>query len=264
VPYRIDLRRADDDTLDRLVELGALDVEASSDRSMAALLPDGVTPEQVAIALGIDEVAVSPAVGRDADSVWVLSPRPIRIGRLHVVPAHLNAAPDTVRLIDSPAFGTGLHPTTALCLETLDEILQNVCPDAVLDVGAGSGVLALAALVLGVPRALAIDVDDEALRIAADNARLNGVGGRLQLRRGGPGTIAGTWPLVLANILAAPLIDMAPTLVRRVGHRGQLVLSGIPASVEPDVDRAYRRLGMHRVGARSRGGWVALRMLASW
>jgi ribosomal protein L11 methylase PrmA len=65
-------------------------------------------------------------------------------------------------------------------------------------------------------------------------------------------------------VLAAPLIEMAPTLVRRVGHHGQLVLSGIPISVEEDVDAAYRHLGMQRVRATSRAGWVALVMQASW
>ena len=198
------------------------------------------------------------------DSVWILSPRPISIGRLRIVPAHCEPAPDTIRLIDASAFGTGLHPTTALCLEALQEIVQIDPPDAVLDVGTGSGVLALAALTLGVPRVLAIDIDAAALRVAATNARVNGIDERLQLARGGPESIVGTWPLVLANVLAAPLIEMAPALVRRVGHRGQLVLSGIPLSVEPDVHQAYRRLGMHRVNAESRAGWVALVLQASW
>ena len=264
LPYRVDLRDVGPETVDRLIDLGALDVEPSHDGAVAALVPDSLTREQLASALGIEKIQVSPAVGRDDASVWVLSPRPIRIGRLSIVPAGAGSAPNTVRLIDTPAFGTGLHPTTALCLQLLDELLQVGPPDAVLDVGTGSGVLALAALALGVRRALGIDIEDGALRAAADNARLNGVEGRLQLLRGGPETIAGRWPLVLANVLAAPLIEMAPTLVRRVGHRGQLVLSGIPASVEPDVARAYRRLGMRGVDVRHRDGWSALALQASW
>ena len=76
--------------------------------------------------------------------------------------------------------------------------------------------------------------------------------------------MTGRWPLVLANILDAPLIEMASTLSRRVGHRGRLVLSGIPSSVEPDVHRAYRHLGMRQVAATTRAGWVALVMQASW
>jgi ribosomal protein L11 methyltransferase len=76
--------------------------------------------------------------------------------------------------------------------------------------------------------------------------------------------VTGAWPLVFANILAAPLIDMAPQLVRRVAHDGQLVLSGIPCSVEADVDRVYRDLGMRRVTTKSRAGWTATILRASW
>ena len=264
MPYRVDLRNAADDALDRLVELGAIDAEFSAGGSVAALMPDGIAPELVASALGVHDVQVSPAAGRDAGSVWVLSPRAIRIGRVQIVPAHAEAEPGALRLVDSAAFGTGLHPTTALCLEAIDEAIQIAVPHAVLDVGTGSGVLALAALMMGVPRALGIDLDDEALAIAADNARLNGLDDQLQLLRGGPEAVTGAWPLVLANVLAAPLIEMAPALVRRVGHHGRLVLSGIPSSVEPDVDQAYRRLGMRRVRMTSRAGWVALVMQASW
>ena len=264
MPYRIDFHESGEHALDRLVELGALDVELLPNGKVAALLPDTVTPEHAASVLDIDDFQIAPAIGRDAGSVWILSPRPVRIGRLHIVPAHDETQPGTLRLTDAPAFGTGLHPTTALCLEALDEALAIGRPQSVLDVGTGSGVLALAALALGVPRARAIDIDDEALRVAAENARINHLGDRLQLSRGGPETITGTWPLVLANVLAAPLIEMAPALVRRVGHHGQLVLSGIPCSVEPDVDRAYRGLGMRRVRATTRSGWVALVLQASW
>jgi ribosomal protein L11 methyltransferase len=264
VPYRVDLRNAGADALDRLVELGALDAESPLDGVIAALMPDCVAPEQVASALGVRDISVSPAAGRDAESVWVLSLRPIRIGGLRIVPAHAEAELDALRLVDAAAFGTGRHPTTALCLEALEEAVQMTRPDAVLDVGTGSGVLALGALKMGVPRALGIDIDDEALRVAAENARINKLDDRLQLARGGPEAVTGTWPLVLANVLAAPLIEMAPALVRRVGHQGHLVLSGIAASVEPDVDRAYRRLGMRRLRGQSRAGWVALVLAASW
>jgi ribosomal protein L11 methyltransferase len=264
VPYRVDIAGAGDAALDRLVELGALDAERSPGGGIAALMPDGVTPGHVARALGVDDLAISPAVGRDAGSVWILSPRATRIGRLWIVPAHTGAAPGVLRLIDSAAFGTGLHPTTAMCLEAIEDALQPSTPGALLDVGTGSGVLALAALLMGVPRALGLDIDAEAVRAAAENARLNALDGRLRLVRGGPDAVAGTWPLVAANVLAAPLVELAPVLVRRVGHHGRLVLSGIPSSLEPEVDRAYRRLGMRRVRAQSRAGWSALVLQASW
>ena len=266
MPYRVDLHNAGADTFDRLVELGALDAELSAEGGISALMPDSVASERIARALGAaaGDISISPAVGRDADSVWVLSPRAIRIGRLRIAPASFEAEPGMLRLADAAAFGTGLHPTTALCLEALEEAVDIGPPDAVLDVGTGSGVLALAALVMGVPQAQGIDIEDEALRVAAENARINALDERLQLTRGGPEAVTGTWPLVLANVLAAPLIEMAPVLVRRVGHTGQLVLSGIPTSVEQDVDEAYRRLGMRHVGTRSRAGWVAIVLQASW
>ena len=264
MPYRVDARNGGEGPFNRLVELGALDVELSADGGIAALMPDSVAPEQVASALAVDHISVSPAVGRDAESVWILRPRPIQIGHLRIVPAHSVAETGALRLVDAAAFGTGLHPTTALCLEAIEEAVQLAPPTCLLDVGTGSGVLALGALMMGVPRALGIDVDDEALGVAAENARINGLDDRLQLTPGGPEAISGTWPLVVANVLAAPLMEMAPALVQRVGHRGQLVLSGIPCSVEQDVAHAYLRLGMRRVGVNSRGGWVALVLQASW
>jgi ribosomal protein L11 methyltransferase len=247
----VDLRNAAPGAADRLIDLGALDVDTGGE-AVAAVMPDRVPPAELTAALGTSQVTVSPAVGRDADSVWVLTPRPIAVaGRL-------------LALADAPAFGTGLHPTTALCLDAVRDACDGVPPDRALDVGTGSGVLALAALLLGVPRALGIDVDDAALHTARENARLNGLDGRLELSRGGPESIAGTWPLVLANVLAAPLIEMAPVLVRRVGRRGRLVLSGIPEGVTEDVSQAYTRLGMQRVRVMSRAGWVAIVLHATW
>src|SRR5262245_40146059 len=101
-------------------------------------MPDGITPEAVAEALGVDQVDVSPATGRDAGSTWLLSPRATRVGRLRIVPVNGAPEPGALRLIDSPAFGTGLHPTTALCLEALDDAIQIASPRAALDVGTGS------------------------------------------------------------------------------------------------------------------------------
>ena len=263
MPYRIDIPGGSAE-FEQLIELGALDAELDDTGSVAALMPDSVHPGQVARTFGLAHLSVTPALGRDADSVWVLRPRPIQVGRIRIVPAGSDAPSGALRLLDTPAFGTGLHPTTALCLEWLDEALASDPADSVLDVGIGSGVLAVAALTLGVRRVHGIDIDDEALRVAAENARLNGIEGRLDLTRGGPDAVTGTWPLVLANVLAAPLIEMAPVLVRRISHQGRLVLSGIPAAVEQNVSEAYTRVGMRQLHTRSRGGWVALVMRAGW
>jgi ribosomal protein L11 methyltransferase len=263
VPYRLDIDNPPDTALDTLVAFGALDVDRMS-AGIAAIMPDGVTPETIVEALGACRCAVSPAVGRDNDSVWVLAPRLVRVGRLVVAPEHVEAPPDAIRLTDDAAFGTGLHPTTALCLEALEQAVDACAPDRVLDVGIGSGVLALAALRLGVPRATGLDTDAGALQAAARNARLNRLDDRLDLVSGGPGDVDGQWPLVLANILAAPLIELAPQLVRRLGRAGRLVLSGIPDAVAPEVERAYRRSGLTVVARTSRAGWSALILDATW
>jgi len=251
MPYRIDIPSAPDDAFDKLVQLGALDIEQIHG-GLAAIIPDAVTPETVAGALRVPGVTVSPAVARDDGSVWLLIPRAIRIGGIPLL------------LADSSAFGTGHHPTTSLCIEALEESLAIAAPHSMLDVGAGSGVLALAALMMGVPRATGLDIDSDALDIAARNARLNNLEDRVQFILGGPDAVTGIWPLVVANVLAAPLIEMAPVLVRRVAHRGRLILSGIPWSLEFEVVETYRRLGMRHVRSETRSGWTSVVLEASW
>jgi ribosomal protein L11 methyltransferase len=262
VPYRIDIPSLPTEALDVLVELGALDVE-SNGAGLAAILPDAVLPDAVAGALGVKSLTVSAAVARDNGSVWLLSPRPVRFGSIAIAPADAVPAPGILRLADSQAFGTGHHPTTALCLEALQEILSGARIDSILDVGTGSGILALAALMMGVPHAVGVDVEGEALQAAANNARLNGLEGRLQLVRG-PEAVEGYWPLIVANILAAPLIEMAPALVRRLRSGGRLILSGIPQSLESEVRQTYRHMGIGHTDSHQRGGWTALVARASW
>ncbi len=265
VPYRIDLPDPPADALDRLVALGALDVETGP-AGLSAIVPDSVDAARLAASMGETAVTVSPAVSRDDGSVWVLHPRAVRAGRLEIVPEGLAASGGdaVVQLLDGPAFGSGLHPTTALCLELVDALTTAQAPPSALDVGTGSGVLALAALRLGVPHVHALDVDADALAEAEANARLNGLHARLTLLAGGPGDVDGAWPLVMANILAAPLIDMAPVLVQRVAHRGVLLLSGVPADMAREVERVYRRLGLRPARIETRAGWSALVMEASW
>ena len=263
MPYRIDIASAPPDAIDLLVELGALDVESLGD-ALAAILPDTVTQETVARTLGVAGVIASPAIARDSDSVWLLSPRAIRIGSIMIAPPEVAAPPGALRLRDSDAFGTGHHPTTALCIEALEAILRVEYIASVLDVGTGSGILALAALRMGVPQAVGVDIDANALKIAAENTRLNDLVDRLQLVHGGPDLVSGLWPLVVANVLAAPLIQMMPLLVRRVESHGRLILSGIPRSVESEVRNAFEHLGMRHVDSKERAGWVMLLAVASW
>ena len=262
MPYRIDISCPPPDSFDLLVQLGALDVEPV-DNGLAAIMPDGVTQDMVTGALGVFSVTVSAAVARDDGSVWLLSPRAVRIGHVLIASPEAEAPPEALRLTDSNAFGTGHHPTTALCVEALEEtLIERV--DRILDVGTGSGILALTALMMGVPQAVGLDIDADALKAAAENARLNNLADRLQLVLGGPDALDGSWPLVIANVLAAPLIEMAPILVRRVGRRGRLILSGIPWSLESEVRQTYQHLGIQQFTSKTRGGWTVLMAQASW
>jgi ribosomal protein L11 methyltransferase len=234
------------------------------DGGLAAIIPDSVTPDAVAAALGVTSVSVSSAVSRDSGSVWLLAPRVVRIGRIVIAPPEVSAPPDALRLTDSAAFGSGHHPTTSLCVEAIEEALSFGIPAGVLDIGTGSGVLALSALIMGVPRAMGLDIDPDALSNAAENARLNNLADRLQLVLGGPDMVDGAWPLVVANVLAAPLIEMAPILVRRVASRGHLILSGIPSSVESEVRQTYQRFGMRHIRSQTRAGWSVVVLEPSW
>jgi len=263
MPYRIDISCPPRDVLDRVVELGALDIE-SVDDGFAAIIPDGVTPADVASALGVESVAVSRAIGRDDASVWMLNPRAVRIGSVLIAPPDATAPSEALRLTDSAAFGTGHHPTTAMCVEAVEEAVTLETPHCLLDVGTGSGVLALTGLLMGVPRAVGLDIDAGALKAASVNARLNKLEDRLELKLGGPEALEGTWPLVVANVLASPLIEMAPVLVRRVGNRGRLILSGIPLSQEAEVRLTYARFGMRHVRSETRSGWTVVVMQATW
>lgn len=263
MPYRIDIRHPPSGALDALIHLGALDVEPL-DEGIAAILPDSVTPQELARIFDTARLTVSTAAARDDNSVWLLTVRPVRVGSLLITSPGADAAPNSLRLSDSNAFGTGHHPTTALCIEAIEEIVSFDRPASILDVGTGSGILALTALLLGVSQGVGLDTDPQALETAAGNARLNNLADRLQLTLGGPEAVTGAWPLVVANLLAAPLMDLAPQLVRRLARRGRLILSGIPSSLEREVIRAYQHFGTRHIESKSRNGWTMIIVQASW
>ena len=263
MPYRIDLVDPPAHALETLIDLGALDIDRAGD-ALAALMPDAVSAAAVASALGLPDINVSAAVGRDDQSVWMLSPRPIQTRTFTIVPAELPTVTGAIRIGSGGAFGSGFHATTALCLEAIEDLLDAAIPSRMLDVGTGSGILSLAALHRGVAVAIGLDVDAAALRVAAANARLNGRADMFLLVRGGPEAVRDRFPLVVANIRAADLMELAPVLARRVGTGGRLLLSGIAASVADDVARTYRRLGMTQTGRGERDGWTALVFSPSW
>ncbi|MBB6342226.1 ribosomal protein L11 methyltransferase [Pseudomonas fluvialis] len=181
---------------------------------------------------------------QDWERSWMDNFQPMRFGqRLWIVPSwHEAPEPEAVNLLLDPglAFGTGTHPTTSLCLQWLDGQALEGC--TVLDFGCGSGILAIAALLLGAERAVGTDIDPQALEASRDNAGRNGIAAeRFPLYL--PGDMpAGTYDVVVANILAGPLVQLAPTISAHVRPGGRLALSGILAEQADEVRAAYSDL----------------------
>ncbi len=150
----------------------------------------------------------------------------------HAVPP---AARHVIRLDPGLAFGTGTHPTTRMCLRWLATQPPAVAGARTLDYGCGSGILAIAARLLGAGETDAVDIDPDAVRASQANARDNGV----QMHTGLPDAAQGTYGLVLANILATPLKLLAPLLCGHVAPGGQLLLAGILARQAGELQAAY-------------------------
>ena len=185
---------------------------------------------------------------------------PIRVNdRLWIVPSwHAAPDPDAINLILDPglAFGTGSHPTTFLCLQWLSETLRGGTGTqlSLLDYGCGSGILGIAAAKLGAASVLGVDIDENALISARDNAANNGV--TISLRHSRE-KLDERFDIVVANILTNPLCVLAPLLVGRLAPGGRLALSGVLASQAEQVIAAYAPLIALQVGAEL-DGWVRL------
>ncbi len=154
------------------------------------------------------------------------------------------------------AFGTGLHETTSLVAGALERHAGELSGATVLDVGCGSGILALVAITLGASRARAVDVGPEAVDVTRENATRNGLDERVDADTASIESMPGRFPFVVANIEARVLIPMAETLGARVGPGGLLVLSGILVPQKDDVRAAYARFTLE--DAPTRGEWAAL------
>ena len=249
------------------------EVQAWRNNRVVALLPDGLDPEQV-----LEQTAeqtgrrLSEAEWflRDVpDEDWVRLTQsqfgPIQVGeRIWIIPSWHAADPalpaanaadgNIIRIELDPglAFGTGSHPTTHLCLEWLAQCLPEGA--SVLDYGCGSGILAIAAAMLGAVHVDAVDIDEQAVQATRDNALNNGVQVHARLPDDfGPGQ----FNVVVANILSNPLKVLAPMLANRVAPGGRLVLSGVLERQAQEVAAAYEPWLEMKVW-RARDGWVCL------
>lgn len=237
---------------------------------LQALFIEPLTATDVAtLALHIgcapSRLQLSEVADRVWEREWLRDFQPMRFGdRLWICPSHASvddANAVVIKLDPGLAFGTGTHPTTRLCLEYLD---ARSASDAravrdtslVIDYGCGSGVLAIAALRLGAQRAIAYDIDPQALTATLDNALANDVAQQLTLAHEAPQAPLAA-ELLLANILSGPLCELAPRLAALLKSGGELVLAGLLDEQADEVIAAYRPW-ITLQPWRSIDGWVCL------
>jgi ribosomal protein L11 methyltransferase len=278
-PYvAIDIAEADaDEAGAALFELGALGVEQRDASTLVRGAADRVTlaasfatKDEAHAAIAALPAAWAPrleeVVGDAWRDEWKKYFEPFRICRGVVVVPPWRRAPageDVVVLEPGRAFGTGLHETTSLVAEVLADRAPILQGAAVLDVGCGSGILALVALKLGAARARAIDVDPDAVAVTRENAVRNEMADRLEADETPVASVADAFPVVVANIEHRTLVELAAAVSSRVAPGGLLVLSGLLApAVAPaqlaDVRERYRAHGLVEEETRQKGEWIAV------
>jgi ribosomal protein L11 methyltransferase len=217
-----------------------------------------------------EEVFSAPTLGavntEDWSNSWKVHFKPLRVGRrLLIVPTWEEAVPlqdDLVIRIDpGMAFGTGGHETTRLCLELLESVMES-CPllttPSLLDLGTGSGILAMAASLLGAGRILALDIDPDAVDVARENLALNQLSDQVECGTEPLESLTECFDIILANILAEELVRLASYLTERLNPGGSLILSGILAEKEALVRAGFASQPLTYSQTLRSGEWVAM------
>lgn len=250
-----------------LPELGALGLQYSeAPRAIIATFRTPMSPEQLIehLEAGLSEYKLGP-LGMHASVLhhddwapyWQQAFEPLRFGPLAIVPSWAKPPTDATHVLildPSQAFGTGLHPTTALCLQAL---LTDPAP-RLLDVGTGSGVLSLSCLLLGTETAVGIDIDPNAITAARTAAEVNGLSQRFVIEDRPLQEVRGRFGTVVANVRPKPLLTLAQALCDRVEPAGRLLLSGMKSDEVAQVQAAFETLGMSLSQSLEQQGWVAL------
>ena len=196
----------------------------------------------------------------DWQNAWKKYYHAMDIGkRLAIVPGWENYETDRTVITMDPgmAFGTGTHETTSLCLETLDELVKG--GERVLDIGTGSGILAIAALKLGAATAEGVDIDPMCVRTAGENALRNGVQDRFRVLVGDLSDKAsGVYELITANIVAAAILSLAPAVPALMAEGGRFLASGIIDERKDEVLDGLKAAGLRPVGVKENRGWVCI------
>jgi ribosomal protein L11 methyltransferase len=210
----------------------------------------------------IPEPTFHPIAEENWAELWKKQLEVLHVGRRTVIqPSWLDYDPAphdiVIQLDPGMAFGTGLHPTTQMCLEALEEFVSPGC--TVLDLGTGSGILAIAAAKLGAARVLALDNDPEAVEVAYGNIATNGVREVVDVEQGSLSEAVGTYDLVMVNILVKVIVEMVREgLATRLSADGKLITAGIIAEQAPDVISAFDQGDLALLGQRQKDDWVSL------
>jgi ribosomal protein L11 methyltransferase len=248
-PYEITVHLPDDDAAPQLIE--------ATERALWHLQAFGLRP--------VSDLRVRSVDDADWTEAWKAGYAPQRIGRVVIVPSWLDEpiGPDEVALHMDPgmAFGTGLHPTTRGCLTLLQEI--SPMPSPVLDVGSGSGILALSALRLGAERAVCYDTDPLAVEATLANAAANDLANRVEVHLGSlpPAPPDERHPLVLANLVAAVLVDLAEPLAAHAAPGGTLLASGVIEGRADGVVTSLATAGLLLDRRLDEDEWVSMRFV---
>ncbi len=229
--------------------------------------PDGDLLSRLRLVLQVDERLAPPEPVPDQD--WVAKVQrdmpAVAAGRYWVYGSHIPLPPRDGRIpiqVDAAsAFGTGHHESTKGCLIALDRLSRDFAPTRILDVGTGTGILAVAAAKTWLANVVASDNDPKAVQVAAHVVRQNGVSGSVRciVAEGLSGraiAAAAPFDLIVANILAGPLAALAPAVWRRAAPSARIVLSGILAMQATQVVAAYRAAGFRRTEILRLGDWV--------
>lgn len=215
------------------VVMGLYDASHDMDKVIAYI--QSIHPDKQAMRYKLEQLE-----DKDWEREWMDNFHPMKFGqRLWICPSWRDVPePDAINVMLDPglAFGTGTHPTTALCLTWLDGL--DLTGKTVVDFGCGSGILSLAALKLGAKKVIGIDIDPQALQASRENAKRNNVEDRLSLYlpQDQPTFKA---DVVVANILAGPLRELAPTIIEFVGDNGLLALSGVLEEQAQELQKIY-------------------------
>jgi ribosomal protein L11 methyltransferase len=212
------------------------------------------------------ELTVSEIPDEDWSRTWKEHFKPLQVGRRFLVTptweaVHCGPERLIIRIDPGRAFGTGHHESTRLCLEWLEscrELDPGSARRSLLDLGTGSGILAIGAALLGFSEVVGIDNDPEAVKVAEENIMLNGLSEKIRLLCATPEGVSGSFDVVISNIESKPLIRMSETIASKVRSEGLLALSGILIEQADEVVAEYEKRGLRPAGVKTAGEWVLL------